>query len=83
LASSNQITFYEINSLAFSNLGFNAGSSSLESLYDTLNIPLIWSLGLLVAAYKHWTQSSWVTASIITLTPHILIYGGWAAFALG
>ena len=47
-----------------------------------LSLATFWSLGLLVAAYNTWVKSGYLTAILVVLTPHGLIYGIWAMVAL-
>lgn len=83
MSNNGQISIYDINSLSFSGLGLDAGgNTSLQALFDTLNLATIWSLGLMVAGYQHWIEPGYVKAALIVLTPHVLIYGIWAAVAL-
>jgi len=83
LSDNGQISLYDINSLSLTGLGVDAsGNSSLQSLFDSLTLPMFWSLALLVAGYQSWTKSGYAKASLIVLMPHVLIYGVWAIVAL-
>ncbi|MFT7686290.1 MAG: hypothetical protein ACI9FB_001635 [Candidatus Azotimanducaceae bacterium] len=83
MSENGQVSLYNINSLSLTGLGLESGgNTTLQSLFDSLSLPLFWSLGLLVAGYQHWTKSGYVKAGLIVLSPHILIYGIWAIIAL-
>lgn len=83
LNDNGQLGLYDLNSLSFNNLGLQVkGSTSLQTLLNTLNIAMLWSLSLMVAGYNHWLKSGYMKACLIVLTPHVLIYGSWAAIAI-
>jgi hypothetical protein len=83
LSENGQISVSEVNALSFSGLGLGVdGNTSLQSLFDTLNLTMFWSLGLLVVGYQHWVKPGYAKASLIVLTPHVLIYGIWALISL-
>lgn len=83
MSENGQISIYDINSLSLSGMGLDAGSNiSLQSLFDTLNLTMFWTLGLMVAGYQNWVNSGYAKASVIVLAPHVLIYGIWAVIAL-
>jgi len=83
LSPNGQISILDANSLSLSSLGMEArGNTLLQSLMDTLNLPMFWSIALVVMAYKQWVKSSIVKALWIVLTPYALIFGIWTYFAI-
>lgn len=83
LSENGQLGMYDLNSLSLNNLGFGGGKNvAINTLLDSLSLATFWSLGLLVAAYNTWVKSGYLTATLVVLTPHGLIYGIWAMVAL-
>jgi len=82
LIPSGQISIYDANSLSLASLGMTADTAAMQSLLDTLNLALFWSLALLVAGYRQWVNAGWLRSTLVVLAPYILIIGGVAFFAL-
>ena len=83
LSPNGQISILDANSLSLSSLGMEArGNTLLQSLMDTLNLPMFWSIALVVMGYKQWVKSSIFKALGIVLAPYALIFGVWTYFAI-
>lgn len=82
LSPGGQISIYDANSLSLASLGLSAESTAVQSLWDTLNLALFWSLALLVAGYRQWVTVAWPRATLIVLAPYILVIGVIAFFAM-
>lgn len=82
LSPNGQLSAYELNPLTLANLGMSSANGSVQTMINTLNLLLFWSIGLTVLAYKQWVQSSWPKTLAIVLGPYILIFGTWSYFAV-
>ncbi len=82
LSPNGQLSAYELNPLTLANLGMSSANSSVQTLMNSLNLLMFWSIGLTVIAYKQWVRASWPRTLAIVLAPYILIFGIWSYFAV-
>ena len=82
ISPNGQLSAYDLNPLTLANLGVQTTNGSVQTLLNALNLTMIWSVTLIVVAYKQWLNSSMSKALTIVLAPYILIFGAWAYFAL-
>jgi len=83
LSEHGQIGLYDLNALSLRNLGIDPGGNMvLGTLLDSTNIPMFWSLGLLIAGYQAWVKSGYLLASMVILSPYVAIGGIWLAVAM-
>ncbi len=82
LSPNGQLSAYDLDPLSLRNLGMRTDNASLQSIFNTISLSMLWSTSLVVIAYRQWLQASWLRAVAIVLAPYILIFGVWAYFAL-
>ena len=82
LNPSGQLSTLELNGLTLLSLGMETGNPSLNRVFSTINLAMIWNLVLLVMAYRQWLQANLVKALTIVVAPYLLIFGVWANFAV-
>lgn len=82
LSPNGQLSAYDLNPLSLANLGMSSANGSVQTLMNSLNLLMFWSIGLTVMAYKQWVQASWPKTIAIVLGPYLLILGIWSYFAL-
>lgn len=82
LSPNGQLSAYDLNPLTLKNLGVDFGNESLDSLVATLNLTMLWSMGLLTIGYKQWLGSSLIKAIVVVVTPYLVITAIWATIAL-
>lgn len=79
-ANNGLISLASLQSLSLDSLlGLNTNSRLLQSL----NLPQLWSMVLVVLGYQNWTGATMLKSAVITLAPYVLIYGIWAFISLG
>ena len=82
LSPNGQLSAYDLDPLTLANLGMQSSNGAVQTLMTSLNLTMIWSVTLIVMAYKQCLESSLVKALAIVLAPYLLILGVWAYFAL-
>jgi len=82
LNPSGQISIYDLNALSLYNLGVQTGNESLNRLMNGINLAMLWSLGLMVLAYRQWLGTTPVRAATVVASPYLLIFGILTYFAL-
>jgi hypothetical protein len=83
LASHHQVPVEALNPTTLNQLLFQLETSHpFVSLLESLSIPLVWNLVLLVIGYQVWTGTPRGPAMRIVLIPYAAIYGIWLAYAL-
>ena len=82
ISPNGQLSAYDLNPPSLANLGMQTTNGSVQTLLNSLNLTMIWSVALIVAAYKQWLNSSMTKALSVVLAPYVLIFGAWAYFAL-
>ncbi|MBT8147841.1 MAG: YIP1 family protein [Gammaproteobacteria bacterium] len=83
LNPSGQLSALELNGLTLLSLGMETANPSLNRIFSTINLAMIWNLVLLVMAYRQWLQASAVRAMTVVVAPYLLIFGVWTYFAVG
>ena len=78
LSPNGQISAFDMNPLTLRNLGIVTDNDSLNSLLNSLNLTMLWSICLLVLGYKQWQNSSLAKAVIVIVTPYLLVVSVWA-----
>lgn len=82
LSSGGQLGFSELNPVSLNQLVFHYPMANpLSSLMDALSLTSIWGIVLLVIGFETWAQVKRSTAILAVLIPHLVVYGGWFAFA--
>jgi len=83
LSTDGRLPYEALNPTSLNQLLFHFEETHpLAGLLESLSIPAIWSIALLVIGYRAWTGSSRGTALRIVLPPHVVVYGAWLAYAL-
>lgn len=83
MSSNHQFSFSELNPLSLNQLAFHHEMGHpLTSLLDSISIPMVWGMVLMVIGYQVWAKVSRTTALAVTLVPYGTIYGIWLAFAM-
>lgn len=77
-----QLSIYALNGLSLHNLGVQSANASLNQVLSNVNLAQLWSLALLVMAYRQWLAVSTLRAMTVVLTPYLLIVGSWTYFSL-
>jgi len=83
LSSNGQLSPFDMDPLALPNLGVPVTNPSMLSLLNSINLPMVWGLVLLMLGYRQWTERSLGFAVAIVGLPYVLVYGVWAYFILG
>lgn len=81
LSPNGQLSAYDLNPLTLANLGMQSSNESVMLVFNSLNLTLLWSLVLIIMAYKQWLESSLLKAIGVVSAPYVLILGIWAYFA--
>jgi hypothetical protein len=83
LASNNQISFESLNPVTLNQLVFHyEHTHPMAGFLESISIPMIWSICLLVIGYQVWAKAPRATALKVVLLPYVVIYGAWLAYAL-
>lgn len=53
------------------------------ALFESLTIPLMLSLLLMIIGVRAWSGRSWAFSAVLVLLPVVVLYGVWAAIAFG
>lgn len=81
LSPNGQISAFDMNPLTLRNLGMEFDNDSLNNLLNSLNLTMLWSIGLLVQGYRQWQGSSLSKALVVIAAPYLLALSVWAFFA--
>lgn len=82
LSPNGQLSAFDLNPLTLRNLGIETANDSLNTLFASINLTMVWSIGLLTLGYQQWQKSSLAKAIVVILAPYLLIASVWAYFAL-
>lgn len=83
LAANGQMPLEALNPTTLNQLLFHyEASHPLAGLLETISVPMIWGTVLVVIGYQSWTGVSRATALRVVLTPYVVVYGLWLAYAL-
>ena len=78
-----QLSALELNGLSLLSLGMETDNTSLNRVFSTINLAMIWHRGaMLIMAYRQWLQASAFKAMAIVIAPYLLIFGIWTFFAV-
>lgn len=82
LSPNGQLSAFDLNPLTLRNLGIETPNDSLNTLFASINLTMVWSIGLLTLGYQQWQDSSLSKAIVVIVTPYLLIASVWAYFTL-
>lgn len=82
LSPNGQLSAYDLDPLSLRNLGMVTDNATLQSIFTTISLSMVWSTALIVMAYQQWLQASWLRSVAVVLGPYVLIFGVWTYFAL-
>jgi hypothetical protein len=82
LSPNGQLSAFDLNPLTLRNLGIETANDSLNTLFASINLTMVWSIGLLTLGYQQWQGSSLGKAIVVIVTPYLLIASVWAYFTL-
>jgi hypothetical protein len=83
MSSGGQISFSELNPLSLNQLIFNVDMAHpMAGLYDSINLTSIWTAVLTVIGFQAWTKATLASALKVVLSPYVVIYGIWFAYAM-
>lgn len=83
LASSNQISFESLNPLTLNQLFFHHDvTHPMAGLLEGVSVLMLWNMFLLVIGYQAWAKVKRSTAAAIVITPYVVVYGLWLAYAM-
>ena len=82
LSPNGQLSAFDLNPLTLRNLGIETANDSLNTLFASINLTMVWSIGLLTLGYQQWQKSSLAKSIVVILAPYLLIASVWAYFAL-
>lgn len=83
LNPSGQLSTLELNGLTLLSMGMETANPSLNRIFSTINLAMIWNMVLLVLAYRQWLQASMLRSVTVVVAPYLLIFGVWTFFAVG
>ena len=81
LSPNGQLSTYDLDPLTLSNLGMQSSNGSITTIFNSINLPMLWGMVLTVLGYRQWLDCSLVKAMAVVLAPYLLILGVWAYFA--
>ncbi len=82
LSTNGQLSTSELNPLTLRNLGMESDNSSLNTVFDSLNLTLLWSITLTTMGYRQWLDVSTGKAITVVVSPYLLLFGVGAYFVL-
>jgi hypothetical protein len=56
--------------------------SPWHMLLSTLNVFMLWSIVIAVVGFGRWTGKGQGTSIAVAVLPYVVIFGGWAAYAM-
>ncbi|MFK7864179.1 MAG: YIP1 family protein [Pseudohongiellaceae bacterium] len=83
LTPNGQLSAYQLDPLTLYNLGITTANASAQSLFQSISLAMLWSIGLLVCGHHYWTEASWGKSAALVLSPYFLVLGIWGFFAFG
>ncbi len=81
LSPNGQLSVYDLDPLALRNLGMLSNNDSIQSLYNSISLSMVWSVVLILLGYRQWLAAGWLRSTTVVLAPYVLIIGVWAYFA--
>lgn len=82
LSPNGQLSVYDLDPLTLRNLGLLTENASLQSLYNSVSLSMVWSAVLILLAYKQWLEAGWLRSVAVVMAPYAAVIGVWAYFAL-
>lgn len=83
LASNGQLGMEQLNPTSLNQLFFHfAPGHAWQGLLDSIQLPMLWSIYLMVIGYQVWAKSTRASALVVVIAPYAVIYGIWAAVKL-
>jgi hypothetical protein len=83
LASNGQLGMEQLNPTSINQLFFHfAPGHAWQGLLDSIQLPMLWSIYLMVIGYQVWAKSTRASALVVVIAPYAVIYGIWAAVKL-
>jgi hypothetical protein len=82
LSPNGQLSAYDLDPLTLRNLGMATDSATLQSLYNSVSLAMVWSVVIILLGYRQWLECSWLRTSLMVLSPYLTIIGVWAFLAL-
>ncbi len=82
LSPNGQLAAYDLDPLTLANLGLQSNNSSLMTVFQNINLTMMWSLALTVMGYKQWIECSILKALAVVLAPYAVIMLIGVSFAL-
>ncbi len=77
-----RLTAMQLNPVTLNNLIFHVGDdNAFKRLLDSIDLTLLWSQLVMIIGYRQWVGRSWLNASLVILTPFVVVYGIWAVVA--
>jgi hypothetical protein len=81
LSPNGQLSGYDLDPFTLRNLGFVSDNQSVQGLYASLSLTMLWTVGLIIAGYKQWLGASWMRAILTVTAPYLLFLGVWSIFS--
>ena len=81
LSPNGQLSAYDLDPLTLRNLGMVTDNATLQSLYNSISLAMVWSVVIILLGYRQWLECSWLKASLTVLAPYLIIVGVWAFLA--
>lgn len=82
LSPNGQLSAFDLDPLTLRNLGMATDNDTLQSLYNSVSLVMVWSVAIILLGYRQWLECSWLKASLTVLAPYLTIVGVWAFLAL-
>ncbi len=83
MSSNGQLTAGQLDPLSLNGLLFQYPmSNGFSGPLEALNVPVIWSIILMVIGFRMWAKVSNATALKVVLIPYAVIFAGWFGFAI-
>lgn len=82
LSPNGQLSSFDLDPLTLRNLGMATDNDTLQSLYNSVSLVMVWSVAIILLGYRQWLECSWLKASLTVLAPYLTIVGVWAFLAL-
>jgi len=83
LDGNGQLGQYDLDPTTLRNLGIRPDNPALERVLGSINLPMLWSLVLLILGHRRWLGTSLLKSVSIVSTPYLLIFGILTFVSLG
>ncbi len=78
LSPNGQLSPFDMNPLTLNSLGMESSNDSVNTLFASVNLTMLWSIGLLIMGYRQWLGSSLGKAIVVIASPYLLALSIWA-----